>query len=39
MLKLCRLLKRQGKMRQQLGAEQSRKRTIRWCMGSYGNGK
>lgn len=39
MLKLYRLLKKQGKMRQQLGAEQSRKRAIRWCIDSLGNGK
>lgn len=39
MLKLYRLLKRQGKLRQQLGAEQSRERTIRWCLDSYGKGK
>lgn len=36
---LFRVLKKQAKMRQELGAEQSRKRAIRWCLDSLGNGK
>ena len=39
MLKVARLLKRQGKARQQLGIELSRQRAIRWCIASYGERK
>lgn len=36
---LFRLLRGASKARQQLGVEQSRKRAIRWCIASFGNGK